>query len=314
MLNLKHLYYFNVFAQILSTTKAAKKLGISAPALCNQLKQLEGFLGVPLTRRIGNKVVITGPGEIVLHYTGEMFSAYEELKNKISFSNDERKTQFRVGVCQQLGARFAFDLLSLIKKTNLTLSESVHMAFDSSENLADGFMKDKFDMIIGAFAQGGIEESNWISQRLAFPVKAFAACGLIEDVKERGGHPLQDDLAQIIEFANSKKISMVLPAQSSVLREETEMALSKLKIRPSRTIECNSSDGIVQLIERGFAFGLVPTPCMLDFKSAKSLKVMGPAEGFWSHGISALIPKGEEQSKIESPHLADFFSSAAHSN
>ena len=52
MLNLKHLYYYNVFAQELSTQKAAKRLGITSPALSNQLKQLEGFLGIPLTKRV----------------------------------------------------------------------------------------------------------------------------------------------------------------------------------------------------------------------------------------------------------------------
>ena len=69
MLNLKHLYYFHVFAQELSTVKAAKRLAISSPALSNQLKQLEEFLGLTLTRRTGNQFELTGSGKKIQHYT-----------------------------------------------------------------------------------------------------------------------------------------------------------------------------------------------------------------------------------------------------
>lgn len=65
----------------------------------------------------------------------------------------------------------------------------------------------------------------------------------------------------------------------SVLREETDRLLLTSNISPTKTIECNSSAAIVQLIERGFAMGLIPTPCLLDFKSANLLTVLGPKNG-----------------------------------
>ncbi len=86
MLNLKHLYYFHIFAQELSTTKAAKRLSISAPALSNQLKELDTFLGNKLAERVHGKFVLTDFGNTILSYTERIFAPYEELLNKITLT------------------------------------------------------------------------------------------------------------------------------------------------------------------------------------------------------------------------------------
>src|ERR1039458_2040998 len=135
MLNLKHLYYYQIYAQELNTAKAAKRLGITSPALSNQLKELERFIGAKLTRRIDGKVVITDRGEIVVHYAERMFSAYEELKARLIPSLEFKDKSFPIGISQYLGARFSFDLLSLIVKPPLTQSRAMHITFDSSDNL-----------------------------------------------------------------------------------------------------------------------------------------------------------------------------------
>jgi LysR family transcriptional activator of nhaA len=79
MLNLKHLYYFHVFAKELSVTKAAKKLQLTPPALANQLKALENFIGWKLYTRETGKIRLTNKGEIVCQYAKRIFSPYEEL-------------------------------------------------------------------------------------------------------------------------------------------------------------------------------------------------------------------------------------------
>jgi DNA-binding transcriptional LysR family regulator len=312
MLNLKHLYYYHIFAQELSTTKAAKRLGITSPALSNQLKQLEDYLGVALTRRNCGKAVITERGEMVLHYADRMFSAYEELKSRLSASRDLTSTRFRVGICRNLGARFSFDLLSLVEKSNLSLSQSVQITFDSSDRLIEGFMKDQFDLVLGAFAPGLAGESDFISQRLSFSVRLFAPPHLLEG--DKAARAALTDLTEIVKLANSKKISMVLPMQPSVLRDETDRFLSASKVQPLKTIECNSTSAIVQLIERGLAMGFVPAPCLLDFKSAHELTVLGPPEGYWIHAISVFIQKSEQKSMTKNTHLAEIFSGASQFN
>ncbi len=139
MLNLKHLYYFHVFVQEGSTAKAAKKLRISSPALSNQLKELEAFIGSSLTKRVDGKAILTEQGEIVQHYTERMFAAYEELRTKVSATGGLKNDQLKIGVCNIIGARFAFDVLALFENFNLSLCSNVKVSFDSADLVFENF-------------------------------------------------------------------------------------------------------------------------------------------------------------------------------
>ena len=310
MPNLKHLYYFYIFSQELSTTKAAKRLRISSAALSNQLKQLSIFLGFSLTRRTNGKVVITETGEMVLHYAERMFSAYDELRTQITVINNPDTILFRVGICQNLSARFSFDLLSLIVNSSLSFAPKVSVIYHSSLSLLAGFKKGQFDLVLGAFPLESMDKKQWISQNLAFPVRLFAPQRLLEGIAAKERHAMQSDPGRFIEIANAKKISLVLPSQPSALRDETERFLCNSRVRPARTIESNSASAIVQLIERGFAMGFVPTPCLLDFKSADSLSVLGTTSGYWNHGVTVFMRKGEARSMTKISPLAEMFSEA----
>ena len=303
MLNLKHLYYFHVFAQEGSTTKAAKRLRISSPALSNQLKDLDSFIGSPLTQRVDGKVVLTQHGEIVQHYTDRMFTAYEELRTKVSSSGGLNSNQFKVGVCNIIGARFTFDLLALFENFNLSLSSDVRVSFDSADFVFESFKNSQLDFAIGAFGQSQGENQKWISQHLTFPVRLFAQSELLNE---------EQDVIKIIKLMNHKKIPMIMPMHSSVLRDETEKYLTSLSVSPEKIIECNHADGIVQLIERGMAIGFVPTPCLLDFKQAKILSVLGPKEGCWMHQISVYMENDFEGNENLYPirsNLDEYFAS-----
>ena len=308
MLNLKHLYYYHIFAQELSTTKAALRLRISSPALSNQLKELEAYLGFKLTKRSQGKLAITELGKVVVHYTDRMFSAYDELKVKIASASPFTENNFRAGISQNLGSRFSFDLLALISKSQLSLSQKTYITFDSSDKIISGFKNEQFDLIIGSFEPEPKSNSAWVYQNLSFPVRLFAPLKLMDTLDKKDRKLSETDLNLMIGHANAKELSVVLPAKGSVLRFETDHFLEKLKVLPTKTIECNNSSAIVELIERGFAIGFVPTPCLLDFKLGKFLNVIGPSEGYWTHEISVIAQKGNESAPAKISPLADMFS------
>lgn len=81
MLNLKHLYYFFIFGQELSITKAAARLHLTPPALSNQLKEFENNVGFKLYLREKGKIKLTEKGKQVCRYSIKIFGPYEELHN-----------------------------------------------------------------------------------------------------------------------------------------------------------------------------------------------------------------------------------------
>lgn len=306
MLNLKHLYYYHVFTQELSTTCAAKRLYISVPALSNQLTQLEGFLGFKLTKRVKGKVILTENGKIVSHYAERMFSAYEDLKSRILIDANP-ETYFRVGIGQNLGVRFSFDLLSLVVDIRLEEAHKAFITFDSADKLLTGFKDHKYDLVLGAIVEDPKEANGWVSKSLDFPVRLFVSKTLASTLEPDSKKAEKLDADSMIQLANKMKIPIVIPSENSVLRKETEHFFLNLKELPEKTIECNNSNAIVQLIEDGFAMGFVPTPSLLDFKSARGLKILGPPGGYWTHEISVLAHKGEGKLLTNISPLSEIF-------
>lgn len=294
VLNLKHLYYFYVFAQELSTARAAKRLGITSPALSNQLKHLESVLGVRLTRRLEGRVTMTECGEMVLTYVNRMFSLYDELQTRLLVDSASLGTTVRVGVCRDLGARFSLDLLFLLESVSTAFTKTTQIIFGSSDALRSGFDSGEFDLVFGASSKPALSMEDFLFQALEFPVRLFAPHHFSPSVDP-------------FEYAKHMNIGLVMPMAPSILRMDSEKYLKDQGIEFEHTIICNSANAIVQLIERGAAFGFVPTPCLLDFKSAKSLTSFGPKEGYWSHRVSVLVRKSIGPGINVIPSLASLF-------
>ncbi len=303
MLNPKHLYYFHIFAQELNTGKAARRLGITSPSLSNQLKELEGSVGVPLSRRVNGKVVFSEFGEMLVHYSDRMFSAYDELTLKLSATKGIKETSLRVGISANVGTRFSFDLLALFEKTNLSRANQINVDFSLGEEISAGFAAKQYDLVLGAFGPNRFNSNDSISSHLIYPVRLFASHSLMGGANSKE-LLLLNEFEEIIRFANANQIALILTKESTVLWDETELNFSKSKVRPLRTIECNSAGGIVQLIERGLGIGFVPTPSLLDFKSARDLIVLGPKKGFWNHQISIFIQKTHKLAMASNSDLA----------
>src|SRR6201997_247512 len=81
---LRQLRVFSAVARHLSFVRAAQELGLTAPAVSMQIKELETEVGLPLFDRTSRKVSLTMVGEYVLAYTQRVLGAMRDAEDMVA--------------------------------------------------------------------------------------------------------------------------------------------------------------------------------------------------------------------------------------
>jgi LysR family hydrogen peroxide-inducible transcriptional activator len=120
---LRDLEYAIAVAETRHFGRAAERCGVSQPALSEQIRKLEGLLGVDLFERGRRGVQITPHGEIVLARAQRLLADAQDLLHVARGNADPLETTLRLAAIQTLGpyylpymlrqAREAFPRLSL---------------------------------------------------------------------------------------------------------------------------------------------------------------------------------------------------------
>ena len=82
-MKLSQLLYFKTIAETGTLAKAAKKLGVTAPALSIALANLENELGVALFDRQCNRISLNAQGTAYLQRVNKIFEDLESAKTDI---------------------------------------------------------------------------------------------------------------------------------------------------------------------------------------------------------------------------------------
>ena len=77
----RQLRVFNEVARHLNFSKAAQALHLSPPAVTQQIKELEGHVGLPLFDRVGRRVNLTTTGEYMLVYVRRILATIKEAED-----------------------------------------------------------------------------------------------------------------------------------------------------------------------------------------------------------------------------------------
>ena len=88
---------FQSVAHNLSFTKASNELFITQPAITKHIKELESEFEIKLFDRVGNKILLTEAGNILLSYADHIISLHNEVKFEISQLKGKSKGNLRLG-------------------------------------------------------------------------------------------------------------------------------------------------------------------------------------------------------------------------
>ncbi|KLU62222.1 HTH-type transcriptional regulator CysL [Peptococcaceae bacterium CEB3] len=135
-----------LFTQVVeeqSFTSTARHLGVSQPAVSNQMRALEDKLGVKLLLRRGKALVLTAEGEIVLRQARRILDDWDELMEQIGTANPEFAGLVRLGASQIPGEYLLPALLADFQhefakvQLKLVVGDSLEMANKVAEREVD---------------------------------------------------------------------------------------------------------------------------------------------------------------------------------
>ncbi|QFR48735.1 LysR family transcriptional regulator [Sulfurimonas lithotrophica] len=127
-----------------SFSKASAKLGISQPAVTQQIKFIEDYLDTKIVQRKKNGILLTKEGEDLYRIAKRLEKAIENSeKELISIINKE--FTFVIGSSNAIGNYVLPNYIAEIKKR---IDNEVHMNVDKSSNIIDALEDKKIDLAL----------------------------------------------------------------------------------------------------------------------------------------------------------------------
>jgi len=133
-MNLNQLLTFYHAADSMNFSRAASRLNVTQPAVSAQIRQLESDLGVKLFVRLGKKLMLSEPGEVLLQYARKIFSLRDEAEEVLENLRSVRKGTLKLGTARTYARNVMPVLLARFQKhfpkVNIVLMEgsSLEMA------------------------------------------------------------------------------------------------------------------------------------------------------------------------------------------
>ncbi len=148
-----------------NTTRAAKKLNMTQPAISLALKELEQYYGVILFDRIGRRLQITSAGENFLQYALRITAQFDDMEREMR--NWDSIGLLRVGASITIGSQFLPSYVKAFYHRHPGIEVQVTIA--PSEQLEQALMNNKLDfaLIEGIVHNPAIHTEEYLEDHLS---------------------------------------------------------------------------------------------------------------------------------------------------
>lgn len=150
-MELRHIRSFATIAREGNISRAAKRLGISQPALSKQLGELEACLGQTLLERGARAVKLTAKGEVFRKRADEILSLVDCTVREVSCAASKLSGRITIGAAETLGFARVAEALRDLNAANPAVS--FRLVSGNAEDLAAHVQKGTLDL--GVFVGPG---------------------------------------------------------------------------------------------------------------------------------------------------------------
>lgn len=236
-----------LFGQVVeeqSFTVVARKLGISQPAVSNQIRAFEEKLGVKLLYRKGKGFALTPEGETVYRHSVHILDEWSELVREIGDSETLMRGKVHIGASHIPGEYLlpiylaAFRKLYPEIKFKLSIGDSLEMAEKVLAHEVD------FAVVGAVFDTEKLTSEFWLRDELGFVISS--------------NHPLCS--SQSIDINSIRKDPMIIRETGSGHRRAFEEALTKhgLELNDFNiALEVGSTEAVKNAVRNGIGYSFL---------------------------------------------------------
>jgi LysR family transcriptional regulator, cyn operon transcriptional activator len=279
-IEIRHLRYFLVLADMGTFTRAAEYLNISQPGLSTQIRQLERELGTPLFDRVGRRIKITEAGELLLNYARKILLDLVEAKQAISELEGLVRGSVSIGVVQTINA------FLIPRITSMFLAKYPGVALQVLELSAPEIEKgvEQGGLALGiSFIPSQIES---IEVERLFSEKLVVAVSKSNKLSKR----------KIISIESLKDIPLVTFPPTFFTRQLMDNLFEKAGVAPRIVLETNTMAGILTAVSHSDRVTILPT-LALRLKEARDLCTLKIQNGEATRTLGFLWRRGFNKRK-----------------
>lgn len=286
-MNLKEQQYIVTLANCGTMTQAAKKLGVTQPALSAYLAGVENTLGYPLFERTGKRLLPTYLGEVYLEKAQKILAIGEEFDEQLDLVTHGYQGRLRVGV----PIRRSPFLIPPILKAFRTYYPKVELIFHEGnfKTMAELLNTDQLDLMLCNLVEPrqDLEYIHLCWDAVVFLVQAeHPSC---RHARYRNG------FAQ--PWINLKEFEpeiFILQHKGQSIRQYTDQILDETGVQPKRTILIRNIETAAQMTASGLGVSFCLKSYFMHMNFVQTPQIFSTAERQLAADFSAAYPKGRK--------------------
>lgn len=262
-LNYHHLMRFRAIAREGGLVRASRALKVSASAMSQQVRELEGWLGVALFERRGRALALTEAGRSALEHAEAIHQSGAELMDVLRRPESGRRRVLRIGAVGPLSKNLQYDFIEpLLERDDALVSVS---AGGFGELLAR-LRSHELDVVLSnePAPAGGVPEvfSHGLGEAPAYLV------GRLRRMDTTAGVP------RLLQG-----VPLFLPSRRTPLREDFELWLAEAGVRPDVRAEVDDMALLRLLALSGKGLALTSAIVVEQELKAAQLRQVIPVPG-----------------------------------
>ena len=258
-LEIRHLRYFLAVAEAGSFSRAADRLGLAQPSISQQMRDLEGGLGLALFQRRGRKILLTPAGTIFEGHARAMLHQLENCLEDLSRGPDQISGTLNVGVVPFLDVALMPKLLGRFASAHPAIRLAVNEF--SSPDIETALEEGRVHVGIGFLTRH--------SPNLRYERLWADKIGLIVPQS----HPWAKRTA--INFHDLHQQRLLQLPDTFVIRRMTDDICRKYLVRPRTVAEISSIEALLRSLAPLQAGALLPKIALHGTSGLRAISLRG---------------------------------------